>query len=446
MRAGDMARLAAASERARSLFEQATALYESIGDTHAAARASSSLAGALQILGLFQEAIERMERAHAVIAEDEPDADLAVLLTRLGAIHAVVGDNAQALEWIERGLDVAEAVEVPEALVRGWNIKASLAAPRRPAEARGLFQLGLQTALEHEMHTAASQLYNNLSDLGFQRNRYAESLDHLEQAVALARRIGDRRFEWFSLGEMTYALTMLGRWDEALARRREIPDDKLSENNISSVLSGPLELHLHRGELDAARELLAAAEDHERSGDVQQEGCYEAAAAALRLAEGNPRDALVVADRAFERRALFGFGFQGVQLGFLHALEAALGLHEEAKADKLLAIVEQQPHGLRPPFLAAVTHRFRARLAGDDPAADGSFTAAAAQLRALELPFYLAVVLLEHGEWLAARGRPDDAAPLLAEARETFDLLGAAPWLERAKESLPSGDPEPVVA
>jgi hypothetical protein len=109
--------------------------------------------------------------------------------------------------------------------------------------------------------------------------------------------------------------------------------------------------------------------------------------------------------------------------------------------------VEQQPVGLLPPFLAAIAHRFRARLAGEDPAADGSFTAAAAQLRALELPFHLAVVLLEHGEWLAARGRPDDAAPLLAEARDSFYKLGAAPWLERAQLALPAGrEPEPVPA
>jgi hypothetical protein len=42
------------------------------------------------------------------------------------------------------------------------------------------------------------------------------------------------------------------------------------------------------------------------------------------------------------------------------------------------------------------------------------------------------VCLLEHAEWLAVRGRPDDSAPLLAEANETFGRLGAAPWLARA--------------
>ena len=33
--------------------------------------------------------------------------------------------------------------------------------------------------------------------------------------------------------------------------------------------------------------------------------------------------------------------------------------------------------------------------------------------------------------WLIAQGRADDAAPLLAEARATYEKLGAARWLQR---------------
>jgi hypothetical protein len=40
-------------------------------------------------------------------------------------------------------------------------------------------------------------------------------------------------------------------------------------------------------------------------------------------------------------------------------------------------------------------------------------------------------VLFEHGEWLVETGRAEDAEPLLAEAREIFERVGAAPWLER---------------
>ena len=51
--------------------------------------------------------------------------------------------------------------------------------------------------------------------------------------------------------------------------------------------------------------------------------------------------------------------------------------------------------------------------------------------RELAMPFPMAVALLEHGEWLAANGREDEAGPLLDEARAIFERLRAAPWLER---------------
>ena len=103
----------------------------------------------------------------------------------------------------------------------------------------------------------------------------------------------------------------------------------------------------------------------------------------------------------------------------------------KAKAEELLATVEQLPVGLQPPLLAAEAHRFRARLAGEDAVAEREFTAAAAGLRNLGLPFHLAVVVLEQGEWLTAQGRRDEAQPLLDEAREIFAGLGASRWLER---------------
>ena len=47
------------------------------------------------------------------------------------------------------------------------------------------------------------------------------------------------------------------------------------------------------------------------------------------------------------------------------------------------------------------------------------------------MPFYLAVVQLEHAELLVASGRAEECEPLLSEAREIFERLRATPWLER---------------
>jgi tetratricopeptide (TPR) repeat protein len=373
-----------------------------------------------------------MERAYAVIGGDEPDADLGFLVLRLASAHWFAGHPEQSAEWVERGLDLAEALRVPELLARGWNTKAIVISVRRPEEARGLFQLAAEHALAHDVHHTATSAIGNLSDLGFQRDRYAESLGHLERMLGLTRRIGHRANELFALSEITYPLTMLGRWDEALARLAEIPDEYIGvDSSLVSPLMAVLEIHLRRGELDQARGLLARYEELSRVGDVQTRGGYHNGEASVLLAEGNHAAALVAAEQAMETRAALGLAAQSAKLGILHALEAAFALGDRAKVEELLAIVDEQPPGLRPPLLDAAAHWFRARLAREDPGADRQFTEAAGMLRGLELPFHLAVVQLEHGEWLIDRGRNGDAETLLAEAEETFARLGATPWLER---------------
>ena len=85
------------------------------------------------------------------------------------------------------------------------------------------------------------------------------------------------------------------------------------------------------------------------------------------------------------------------------------------------------------PLLEGERARAQARLAaarGED-GVDVGFAAAAAIFAEAGLVFRRAVTVLEHGEWLAAQGRIDEAAPLLAEAGETFARLEARPWLAR---------------
>jgi class 3 adenylate cyclase/tetratricopeptide (TPR) repeat protein len=441
VRAGEMT-LRTGDERGRPIFEQALELYEKVGNTHAGAKASTLLAIIDQSTGHMEAAIERMERAYAVIRDDEPDADLALLLTRLGTAYFFAGRMDQSAAWVERGLDVAEALAATEALVRGWTVRATVIAARRPEEAQALFELALDKALANELHAPAGAALANLSDLMLRQDRYAESVAYLQQSLEVSRRIGHRSNEWFALSEMSYVLTMLGRWDEALARHDEIAQEQLGiDANLLSPVTGTLEVHLHRGELDQARQLLGRFDELGRSEDVQARGCYLGGVSAVRLAEGNPRAALTAADEILATSAARGVATQDVKQGLLHGLEAALVLGDRQKAAELLTTIEEIPSGLRPPYLAAIGHRFRAQLAGDDAAAQREFAAAASELRRLELPFHLAVVLLEHGEWLLARSRSGEAAPLLAEARETFEYLRAQPWLDRldrAEAAAPS--------
>ena len=111
---------------------------------------------------------------------------------------------------------------------------------------------------------------------------------------------------------MTYALTMLGRWDEALARFGDLPEESLGRPDISSVLSGVLEVYLHRGELAAAREFLAGFAGLQGSSEVQSLAGYSTAEAAVRLAEGRPEEALAAAERSVAARDKLGVAAQDV--------------------------------------------------------------------------------------------------------------------------------------
>jgi predicted ATPase len=433
-RAGQMAFKAGAMEAAARLFETSIALYEAEGETHATARVSARLGQVQGNTGRLAEAIERMERAYAVISEDEPDEDLALLVARLAHSHYFAGNAEFAAERVELALEIGESLSLPEVLVYGWTTKGILAVSQgRPEEARGLFKLALEHALEHELTSRASNACGNLSDTLFQRDRYEEALGYLEQAVALARKGGDRPEEWFALSEMTYALYMRGRWDESLAALAEIPEEKLpTGGTLISPLNSVLEIHVNRGNLGDAHRIFSIYAHLDASEDVQDQTCYAAAEAAIRRAEGRHAEALAAAERAIGHMSMIGIANQAVKHGFVHGIEVALSIREHAKAEELLSAIERLPRGLRPPFLDAQAQRLRARLPGTaDDDLTSSYTTAAARFHDLELPFWLAVTRLEHAELLTRQARSDEAEPLVAEAREIFERLEARPWLER---------------
>ena len=59
------------------------------------------------------------------------------------------------------------------------------------------------------------------------------------------------------------------------------------------------------------------------------------------------------------------------------------------------------------------------------------------------MPFELAVVLLEHAEWLSGEDGSEDVGPLVREAGEIFERLRAASYLERLRR-LPVAAPATV--
>jgi predicted ATPase/class 3 adenylate cyclase len=425
-RAGWLAYHAADFEAAERLLTEATALFQAEGDTHGAARVSSRLALVIRWQGRFDEGLAMMEQAYAVLADDEPDADLALLVARLGSAYVFAGDRERAREVLERAMEMGESLGSAAVLTTTFNGRAVLAAHTgRQQERLALLRQAREIAFEHDLEQLGT-IYFNLSDAEFYRDRYEDALGYLEQTLALARRRGSRLGEWSALAEMTFPLWLLGRWDDALAIADQVPEDRLNEATTQGLALAISQIRIHRGDSAEARRLLSLYP--ETASDVQERIYLLTASVGVLRAEGRLDDALAAAleclGPALGTTETSVFATQHGKQVFPDAVEILLALGRREQAAELVSRLERLPGGFRPPFVVAQARRLRARL-DNDPA---GCAAAAAGFDELGMPFWAAVSCLEHAELL---GAGEEAEQLLADARETFQLLKAKPWLDR---------------
>lgn len=261
------------------------------------------------------------------------------------------------------------------------------------------------------------------------------NLDEVEslqlRALEIARRVGDREGEWFGLGNLSEIAFLTGRWDDVVRLVEELPPGL--EKQALGLHANAAEIARHRGDLPAAETALEKVAGVQGSASVQDRAVYVATRYAALAAAGRREEALALVEEAqADIQGHLETGPWGVDLV---VAEAALACGRSERAAAAVAAAEARPPGETGPLIQAQAARFRALVAaaqGDDRRAEESFKIAAASFREYGMPFHLACTQLEQAEWLVSQGRADEAGPLVAEARETFERLRAAPWLERA--------------
>src|SRR5262249_5678284 len=324
-------------------------------------------------------------------------------------------------------LELAEALRLNEVLTQALTTKGTLLIRRnRLEEARILLEGSLALAVEHDIPAAAIRAGNNLAVVYESLDRYADAVALSDRAAAIARRVGDRVWEQRLVAGPISAVTLLGRWDEALAREAEVISMQVAADESVVFL---VAVDCWRGDVEHARSRLEESGQLKNHEGLDYATSYLLHEAQVLRAEGSTRAAQEALDPVLNARSELGISFLNVKLGFVEALECAIELGDAARVEQLLETIERLRPGERPPLLEAHAARCRAKLAGDAPAAQQGFRRAASIFRERELAFWLAVTELEHAEWLTGRGRSDDAQPLLANARETFKRLEAKPWL-----------------
>jgi len=435
-RAGIMARMGARVSQADEHFERSIALFQEVGAHHPAARVEARLAEVMWDTGRIETGVERMDRSFELLSQEEPDEDLAALAAQIGRFMFFAGELDTAADRIETALRIAEARLLPEVFAQALTTKAiMLGAHGRIQEGMALLRFALDTALEHDKPVAALRASYNLADTFSQMDSYEEAATAVREGLIHARRVGSRQWEWSFLGQL-YPLFALGEWDEALEMIAQLPEDHWTEARqaYSPVFPIGSMIHLYRGDLDEARRLARVYEILAESADVQERATYAGSMARILLVEGDPAGATKAATFPLELRETMGFRQEYIKEAWVTALDGALNAEDVTAARDLLTIVDELPPGSTSQFLQAHAARFRARLAGTEgekAEADRLYRRATAFFRDMSFPLYLGATLFDQGEWLVHQGSDDQAAPLLAEAREIFERLRAQWWLDR---------------
>jgi tetratricopeptide (TPR) repeat protein len=447
-----MARMGGRSEEASAHFEAAIQLFESSGAAHPAARVSARLGVLDWNLGRLTPGIGRMERAFAILVTDEPDEDLARLAAQLGRLHYFAGDPERAMARTEVALGTAERLVLPEPLSEALNTKGLLLVDRlRLEEGQALLDRALRVALGHDIPSAALRAYNNLAYVMWVLDRAEDAYTIIQPAVELARRVGDRPWEWALTLNGADSLISLGRWDEAFAVfETVIGSDGFDPILVSVEITSLVQLHTMRGDLGEAERVLAMSET-EASEDFQARGVAAVARSMILRARGDLAGALKAVRQVTE--AVVSGVFSFVREAHVEAAEIALALGDLAQAEDRLNYLETLAPVQATPLVRAQASRLRARLLaarGEDASVEAFFKSSVGLFRELSMRYWLAVALAEQGEWLIGQGRTEDASPLLDEARGIFERLGARPWRERVERltgpSVPDEVSEEVIA
>jgi predicted ATPase len=215
----------------------------------------ASLGELLVTIGGYQDASQHLEQA-LELAQEQGDGDAQARACRwLARLHESRSEYPQALEWIERGLEILAGRETAEAAE--LSNYAGLVYSRQGDYPQALehARRGMRIAEKLGATVVLARNHNLLGHLARLRGESAEAVGHFQQALDLYQNAGDIAGQATSQNQIANAYYGLGRWSEAReyfdqARRtfEEIGDvynRAFVENNLGQIT-------LNQGQVDQA--------------------------------------------------------------------------------------------------------------------------------------------------------------------------------------------------
>ena len=410
------------------------------------ALAVANVARALALSGRPGEGFVLLEPYLVPGALDDLPTLTAARVALQNAIYLGILSRPGVAEWTDRTLQLAEDSGDPEMISRALNQCAlRFLSADMPRLGSALLVLNAQFCREHGLAIELGRAQMNI--LAFALNRDLDAgLVAGEEAMTLCEQAGNTNYCWHTAINQAIALVIAGRWDE-VARLRERPALQEGTPQLAQAWVLATEdslIAFARGTTLDLAELDELAKEGESRAERQPDDFYFDACRAARARKLGDRRAVVAACR----RTIDGaYRYGRLEDDFPHLWAIATAWTLEAgdigAARELLAFVNDVPAPRLNPLLTAQLPRLRATIEVADPASTAEPAAIEADLlNAIDLLGAFGAVpdraraQATLGTWLTRQGRPTDAAPHLAAARDTFEQLRAAAWLRELDEAL----------
>jgi class 3 adenylate cyclase/tetratricopeptide (TPR) repeat protein len=415
----------------RAHYGHALEIYQRHEHVRDAGRAMALIASMLRREGALEDARAQVLRALELL-ETEPDADFARALGERASIESFAGNATLADEYSALALSEAQSLGLSDRDLAELFVTRGIAhaLASRHIQAAANLREGVRLAEAAHDGFGKARALLNLGDALASIDSQA-AIEATRSAMAICRRLGDRYLMAVLSANLIQDLLLTGDWDEA---RRvyadEMVDEAVDDRAIAWGSSTLLAFSGDRHRLDVA---LAALEGGVTEDQQDQAATATAFAASAALA-GDNVEALRHALQAVEFGEAVGLRSDTVRWAWPIGADAALALDDRAEVVRLLDWLDGHRPGHVPAVLRAEQQRIRARLlaADNDPGAAAQFESAVNTLRDLQLPYPLAICLLDTAEYQAATGDDLQAVQLATEAGAIAARLGARPLIERA--------------
>ncbi len=288
--------------------------------------------------GAHDEALVAAEGAvAAALLADDQDA-LAMALGRRGAAQIYSGRLMEARRSIEEASSLSDTTSARmRAIVAGWRAQLASATGDLGAR-REAFADAARWHHEAGAVRRAAGAESNLADAYNRFGAYAESEEKLRTALEGCRQVANRSMEGYTLLNLGYSLTMLGRRSDALEALDEAR--KIAIETKEARLAVLVELYEGRARLDSetaaqvGQSLRQTATEAERIDLMGVASGAFALCARAHLLLGDPVAALDASTRAIKLRdALGGLEEDEAEVFLVHAEAlSAAGREEDAMA------------------------------------------------------------------------------------------------------------------